>query len=120
MTLKTAIARLIVAAIALLTAILRLLGAIAGLVTVSVVRLTSALRQRASCPQAASAPAAPERAPSAPQAPSEQARRLTAALTGMGFRRHDVTRFVACLGARVEHERVESLIKDGLRALASN
>jgi hypothetical protein len=45
------------------------------------------------------------------------AQRLTTALLGLGFKAPAVRAFVASVGPRVERDRIEDLIKEGLRAL---
>jgi hypothetical protein len=45
--------------------------------------------------------------------------RLLAALTGMGFKKTAVSKFVDSLGARVDHAPLPDLLREGLRSLAS-
>ena len=49
----------------------------------------------------------------------EETERLTTALIGLGFQTPAVRRYVASVKTRVGHEPIETLIKEGLRALAS-
>lgn len=48
-----------------------------------------------------------------------QAQRLESALVGLGYRAAEVRQYVGGVGPRVERERLEVLIKEGLGALSS-
>lgn len=130
MNAKTATTGLYVAFVSLLTAVLRLLGAIVHLTTSSVTwlvrriergnpaRFNPAAMQPPRQPATAPAPTLRLVAPSADVGPSPAAQRLTTALTGLGFRTPNVRHFVASLGLRVEREPIQELIKEGLRSLS--
>ncbi len=51
--------------------------------------------------------------------PSDQTERLTTALVGLGFKKPSVRGFVASLGEKIHKESLDSLIRQGLKALAA-
>jgi hypothetical protein len=130
MTAKTAAVRLYVALVGLVTAVLALVGALVRLLEAGVA-LLAALVEKATPARAPKATArAPEPrdvvplrpvppCPAAPAAPVDPttSERLDSALRGLGFAPRDVSRVVRQLGPRVEHERIETLIPECLRAL---
>ena len=131
MTARTATVRLYVAFASLVAAVLALLTAavrlVASLATWLAARVDASRTARV--PPPAEAPARPVEAPApalrlVPQTrPSSltpsKADQLKTALVGLGFKAPPVCRFVASLGARVDREPLEGLIKEGLRALSS-
>ena len=56
--------------------------------------------------------------PTGAPGPSAARARLEGALAGLGFKVGDVRRVVAGLGARVEHEPIEAMIKTALAELS--
>jgi len=66
---------------------------------------------------AASAEEAPETP--APRPKAGQTDKLITALTGLGFGSKNVKKWVQSLGARAESQPIESLVKDGVKALVS-
>jgi hypothetical protein len=123
-TSKTAAAAtvsLYVAVLGLLTAVLTLAGAAVRLLAAGLQALTARL-QRATVPAPVQAPPAGAQAPARPNlrvVPAPAPEPLVTALVGLGFKAPEVRRFVATLGPRAGTERLEDLIKEGLRALAS-
>ena len=106
---KPAAARLFVALVSLLAAVLELGAALVRLVAALLARAAVAVRPR---PVAQPARLRVVRSPA-------QAARLAAALTGMGWPAPAVRAFVAGLGDRVEREPIEVLIREGLAKLAA-
>lgn len=123
----TAVTKCFVAVTALLTALLSLASALVRCVA-SLVDLLGALCARGA--------AVLRRTPTAPvdgrasrpvltatnevQATSPRAEQVAHALVGLGFRRPEVTRYVASLGARVATDDLRALIQDGIRTLGAN
>jgi hypothetical protein len=122
-----ALVTLVTTLLALVTEVVRLLGASVAFLAALVERATPArapkaiarapqprdvvpLRLVPPCPTAPTPPVGPV-APTA-------AERLQTALTGMGWRAADVARVVGQLGPRVDRERIETLIPECLRALS--
>jgi hypothetical protein len=128
MTVRKAFAKLLSAVLVLATAIVTLLAGLTRLVAALTTWLAVGVeahiaRARATAPrtEAATAPRRPltlVRPASSLPVGSSQAEKLTSALIGLGFATPNVRRFVAGLGTRVEHEGLETLIKDGLRVLS--
>jgi hypothetical protein len=134
MTAKTATVRCYVALAALITAILSLLGAGVRVVAASVALVAAAIEARAQARPRRDAPPARDTtsrpaplrlvhprpteavAPTGPKPPTA-AGRLDSALRGLGFAPREVARVVGQLGPRVDHERIETLIPECLRAL---
>ena len=129
MTARTATVRLYVAFASLVAAVLALLTAavrlVASLATWLAARVDASRSVRVS--PLAEAPARPVEAPALRLVPQtrpssltpSKADQLKTALVGLGFKAPPVCRFVASLGARVDREPLEGLIKEGLRALSS-
>ncbi len=117
MTAKAANARLYIATIGLVAAVLSLLGALVLLASSAAAWLAARVQAHAEAPVARPAHRAPARL-AAVRRPTDGAVRLTVALTGLGFHAPDVRRFVGSLGDRVDSAPLETLIKDGLRVLA--
>lgn len=127
---KTALARLFVAVLFVLTSALNLVGALLKLLATSLVWLTARIPTRAQAPAKALAEASSAAVGETPSkgsrpnlrivagAPSK-ADQLQSGLTNMGFESPRVRAFVVGLGGRVETEPMADLIKEGLRALAS-
>lgn len=123
----TSVTKCFVAVTALLTALLSLASALVRCVA-SLVDLLGALCARGA--------AVLRRTPTAPvdgrasrpvltatnevQATSPRAEQVAHALVGLGFRRPEVTRYVASLGARVATDDLRALIQDGIRTLGAN
>ena len=118
MTLKTALVRLGVALVTLVTSLCALLASLLRLGTAGVLWAIRRVEASEKAPRAQHTP----RAQHAPKlrlvslTPIQD--RLTPALVGMGFAAKDVRRYVASLGCRVEHEDLRELIVEGLRFLA--
>lgn len=132
MTARTATARLYVSFAQVLTAVFQLICAAVWLVTALLGCLVEALQTRAAAPaprsaalvvsegsgRAARVEVSREKVDVSPGA---RATLLTSALTGMGFRRPDVDRFVVGLSpGALDTVPLAMLIKDGLRALTDN
>jgi len=127
MTIRKASAKLLSATLVLAAAIVTLMAGLTRLVASLAVWLAVGVeahvaKARAATPRTepAAAPRQPLTLVSPPRtsgAPT-QAQRLTTSLVGLGFPAPDVRRFVTGLGTRVDHEGLEQLIRDGLRALS--
>lgn len=105
-------------AASLLSALLGLASALVHLATVLVLRAASAVERRKGEARA-SGSGAVKRAPLRAVESTPEAERLTAALVRLGFRAPAVRAFVNGLGARVEQEPTEKLIREGLAKLAA-
>jgi hypothetical protein len=114
---KPAAARLLVAALSLLAALLEFCAALARLGTALLLRAAAAVRPRSGVVQ--TPPRGRPRLRVVRGAGRDERARLTAALVGMGWSVPAVRRFVAGLGDRAEREPIEALIKDGLAILAA-
>jgi hypothetical protein len=127
MTARTATVRLYVALASLVTAVLALAGALVRLAAAVVTRATVLVQGRPEAAQGlAPTPAVPAAGarltlvprPTGAPGPSAARARLEGALAGLGFKVGDVRRVVAGLGARVEHEPIEAMIKTALAELS--
>lgn len=132
----TAVTKCFVAVTALLTALLSLASALVRCVA-SLVDLLGALCARgaavlrrtptapvdgrASRPVLTATNEVQATSPRAGQvATAPRAEQVAHALVGLGFRRPEVTRYVASLGARVATDDLRALIQDGIRTLGAN
>lgn len=135
MTARAATIRLYVTLLSVLTTILALVAAVVRLVVTLVGAATALVDARTpACPRR-DAPATRDTTsrlapalrlvtarsssptPPAGPMPPTAAERLRSGLLGLGFRAHDVARFVASVGARVEQESLGVLLKEGVAAL---
>jgi hypothetical protein len=114
---KASTARLLVAALSLLAALLELGAGLVQLVTAGVLRTAAAVRPRSGVVQ--TPPRGRPRLRVVRGADHDERARLTAALAGMGFRAPAVHRFVDGLGDRAGREPIETLLKEGLAHLAA-
>lgn len=138
MTVTKSVSTLLVSVVQLLTCLVNLVCKVVRLLTTLALYATAAVERRNATPRVARAMAQclvrpvatvvrtevpetlPPVAPVAPTVPDFTAERLHAALTGLGFQAPQVRRYVASVKTRIGgHEPIETLIKDGLRALAS-
>jgi|ERR1700690_828537 len=122
MTARVATRNLYVSLVTLLTALVMLCVQVVRLVTKLALAGIDALqrlerRQAKLVQQGTPAVQAPA-APVAPETP-DAAARLTSALMGLGFQKPAVRQYVSSVETRIGKEPIETLIKDGLRTLAS-
>ena len=137
MTARAATVKLYVSLVAVITAVLSLLGAVVRLGVALVALLAAAIETRtsarprrdasatrdmASRPVPAlrlfTAPPSTSPTPPAGPMPPTAAERLMSALVGLGFSSKDVAPVVASLGPSVEREALQTLIPVALRILA--
>jgi Holliday junction resolvasome RuvABC DNA-binding subunit len=97
---------LYVATLGLVTDVLTFLGSVVRLAAAGLQALTDGLQTRTYA--RATAPTTIGDPP------------ITSALTNLGFKTSEVRRFVATLGSRAETERLEVLVREGLRAIVKS
>lgn len=125
MSAKTATVWLYVTTVSLLSAILSLITALVRLMAAGVVRLTRAIERSTLAP----APTGDtegmtiihgERAVNMRKGQLGHREQLTSALCHLGFSTPAVRAYIATLDANADGRELETLIKDGLRALTAN
>jgi hypothetical protein len=133
---KTATTRLYVSVVTLLTAMVELTIEVVRLLTKLAVAGTEALARRKARQDSTLRPVRPYppatretgqraytgamwQAAKPVQEQASEVDRLTTALVGLGFQAAPVRRYVTSVEGRIGKEPIETLIKDGLRALAS-